>query len=406
MRIIYIHQYFKTPEEGGSLRSFYIASDLVKKGHNVELITGHNGHKYEIKIIRGIRVHYLPVVYHNHFGSVRRIWSFIRFAWLSIRTIRKLEVPDLLYITSTPLTTGLAGIYFQKKSQWPYVFEVRDLWPEAPIQMGYFRDPLSRYLVRNLEKRIYSHAEKIIGLSPGIVEHINRVSPEKKAHLIPNMSDCDFFRPGPKQPDMENDREIPFTIAYTGAVGPVNHLEYLLNAAKACQNARLPVHFLVAGDGARLKHMRKQAEAQSLTNVEFLGHLNKEKIRTILNRSDAVYICFKRIPVLETNSPNKFFDGLASGKICITNIRGWLKDIIESEKCGFYANPDDPVQFSEKIRALLNDPATVAIYKKNARNLAESRFSRKLITEKVSKVIELQDHTDQANRESVYTLTH
>ena len=91
---------------------------------------------------------------------------------------------------------------------------------------------------------------------------------------------------------------------------------------------------------------------------------------------------FKR-GLAETNSPNKFFDGLAAGKICITNIRGWVKDIIESEECGFYADPEHPVEFAEKIKALANDPVTASRYKKNARNLAETKFSRPGITKKV-----------------------
>jgi glycosyltransferase involved in cell wall biosynthesis len=220
------------------------------------------------------------------------------------------------------------------------------------------------------------------------------------------MSDCDFFESALQKPKITGDQEAKFSVAYTGAVGQVNQLEYLLDAALACQNARIPANFLVAGEGALLQQIHQKAKKMSLANIEFLGHLDKKKVRDVLRRSDAVYISFKNIPVLETNSPNKFFDGLAAGKICITNTRGWVKDIIESAECGFYADPDHPAQFAEKIMALLNDPATASSYKANARKLAKAQFSRSKITTEVIRVISPQTISNKLNRESAYSLTH
>ena len=101
MRICYIHQYFKTPEEGGAIRSYHLAKGLVNAGHHVELITSANQDTYDQRWIEGIKVHYLPVKYDQSFGFLRRIWAFWRFVVKSKTLIKKLQRADLLYITST-----------------------------------------------------------------------------------------------------------------------------------------------------------------------------------------------------------------------------------------------------------------------------------------------------------------
>lgn len=142
MRIIYIHQYFVTPEEGGAVRSYHLAKGMVDAGMDVELITTHPNSQYLQKEIEGIKVHYLPIPYDNNFGFLRRLRAFYAFVHQAKRLIKKLALPDLLYITSTPLTTGLIGLWAKRKLQLPFIFEVRDLWPEAPVQVGVIRNSL------------------------------------------------------------------------------------------------------------------------------------------------------------------------------------------------------------------------------------------------------------------------
>jgi hypothetical protein len=133
MKVIYIHQYFRTPEQGGAVRSYHLAKGLLESGIELEMITAHSGKDYDQRWIEGIKVHYLPVDYDQKFGFLRRVWSFFQFVRLSKKLLKKLSRPDLLYITSTPLTTGWIGLWAKKHLALPYIFEVRDLWPEAPI---------------------------------------------------------------------------------------------------------------------------------------------------------------------------------------------------------------------------------------------------------------------------------
>ena len=113
--ILYIHQYFKTPQEGGAIRSYYLANGLVEKGFEVEMLTTHNESIYTKAEIDGIKVHYLPVRYSNEMGFFKRIWSFFKFVRLAKKYAKNIASIDKAYITSTPLTVGLIGLWLKRK---------------------------------------------------------------------------------------------------------------------------------------------------------------------------------------------------------------------------------------------------------------------------------------------------
>lgn len=390
MRILYLHQYYKTPEEGGAIRSYYIASALAQAGHEVVMITTHNRSSYEEREIEGIQVHYLPVQYRNEFNRLERSKAFLRFLRQARTYIAQQQPFNLCYVTSTPLTVGLLGIYVKQRYKIPFIFEVRDLWPEAPIQLGYIRNPAFKAAVRKLESRIYARAKAIVALSPGIAEGVKKINSKKPVFIIPNMADCEFFRPMPKNIPFARvfGLEDAFVVSYFGSAGLVNHLEYLLYAAQACQLQNLPVKFLVAAAGSLLEDIKEQAKNTHAQNVVFVPYGSKQQVQNWLTITDAVYTSFAPYTVLETNSPNKFFDGLAAGKLSIVNTKGWLKELVETNNCGFYANPEDPEAFVSRLRNFLDNPALLAEYQHNARTLALKQFSRQLLTQKVVQIIE------------------
>ncbi len=390
MRILYVHQYFKTPAEGGSIRSYYLAKGLVDNGYSVEMITSWNQKSYHYQVVDGIKVHYLPVFYDNHLNFGQRIKAFYQFVYLACRLITKLERPDICYAMSTPLTVGLVALFAKIRLSIPYYFEIGDLWPTAPIQMGFIRNPIVKNLLYALERKIYKSADKIIALSPGIRDHVEAIVPDKDVYLIPNMSDCSFFQMECKEEGYETlfDVKDNFVINYMGAAGKANHLEYLLDAAVSCQTQRLPVRFLVVAYGSELERIKRVAEAKKISNITFLPYQSKEGLKKILNITDAVYISYASAPVLQTGSPNKFFDGLAAGKLIIINNSGWLREITELNKCGFYADPQKPETFVEKLSPFIKDSNLLFSYQKNARSVAEHYYSKDLQIQKLLKVFD------------------
>ncbi|QDH78256.1 glycosyltransferase family 4 protein [Echinicola soli] len=391
MRIIYIHQYFVTPEEGGAVRSYHLAKGMVEAGMDVEMITAHNEGRYKLKEVDGINVHYLPVPYDNCFGFYHRIWAFYKFVQHAKKLIKQLQRPDLLYITSTPLTTGLIGLWAKRSLRLPYVFEVRDLWPEAPIQVGMIRNSFLKKALYRLEKNIYDQAIKVIGLSEGICAYICDKVPNQKVSLIPNFSDVDFFSPSAKKnhgflhemgwsPDH-------LTIAYTGAVGDVNAVDELVSLAALSQIKQKPWQFAIMGKGKQLDAIKAKSYRLGLKNLRFLPFGDKEQVKKLLSHADVSFVSFDHLPVLETNSPNKFFDAIAMGNAILINHRGWILELVMAHGLGLFFDHKKPQQTLLELEKLEKNPELLRGMKLRSRELAVSRFSAPIAVEKLLKFL-------------------
>ncbi|GAB2617946.1 glycosyltransferase family 4 protein [Belliella aquatica] len=405
MRIIYIHQYFLTPEEGGAIRSYHLAKGMVEAGIAVDMITTHNKPYYDLRIIDGIHVHYLPVAYSQEWGFVKRIKSFIHFVHLARKWVAKLPRPDYLYITSTPLTTGLIGLWAKRKFALPYIFEVRDLWPDAPIQVGAIRNPILKNILYALEKRIYKHALKCIALSPGITNEIRKRT-ETPISIIPNFGDTAYFTPEKKDPQLLHKLKLKdsFTILYAGAIGQVNAVEELLDIAKLAMDRGKDYQFLVMGKGSQLPNVLRKAEKLALNNFRFFDFGNKEKVRYLLNLSDMAFISFDHLPVLKTNSPNKFFDALAAGKAILVNHKGWVCELTKKYELGIYHNPTKPEQTLDKIEKMLENASDLPKFQQNARSLALQFFTKEMAVKRVLAVLDSKKFGNEFTDE-VYILT-
>jgi glycosyltransferase involved in cell wall biosynthesis len=375
MKLVYVHQYFLTPIQGGAVRSYYLAKGLVDAGVQVDMITAHNAPAYEVKWVDGIRVHYLPVAYRNEFSVWRRSITFLRFVWASKCLLAKMKRPDLLYITSTPLTTGILGLWAKRAMGLPYVFEVRDQWPEVPIQMGVLRGKLLKGLFYRLEKLIYEESSHVVALSPSIRKSILRVSPGKEVSYVPNFADADFFKPTRgQQLAGREDGNSALTVSYVGAIGRVNGLESFLNLAKAAQQTGKSWRFVLMGEGAYLPKLRDTVAYNCLENVTFLPFGNKAAVRELLCRSDFAYISYLPLPVLESSSPNKFFDAIAMGLPVVINFKGWIYELVRRNEIGVFQG-DSPVDTIQAIGRLWHDAGAYKEICRRSRELAEAEFT-------------------------------
>ena len=224
----------------------------------------------------------------------------------------------------------------------------------------------------------------IVVLSGSIREAILQKSPCSCVELIPNMSDADFFRPGTR----DSRASLPFSsqnrlvISYIGALGAANGLDQLLHCAAECLKENLAVEVIICGDGAMLDSLKESASRQSLTNVSFRGFVNRDGVKALLDATDAVFVSYLPAPILETGCPNKYFDGLAAGKLIIVNFNGWIRNEIEKVDCGFYINPKQPREIVDQLKRFLDEPSRLVAAKTQARKLAEEKYSRKLISER------------------------
>lgn len=395
MKLLYIHQYFKTPAEPGGTRSYWISKEMIKRGHQVVMITSTNKNHPNagVEMIDGIEVHYVKNAYNNYMSIPRKLWSFVNFIRLAINESKKQKDIDLVFATSTPLTVGYIALKLKKTKGWKYVFEVRDLWPEFPIQIGAIKNKLAIKYLQKLEKNIYQQSEHVIALSPGMKDGVIAAGiPENKCTMVPNMSKPDEFFPHEPSKDIIEKFNIDmtkFNVIHFGSMGRANGLGYIIEAAKCIADRNMDdVNFIFMGDGATFPIIKKQTEDYGLKNVQFLGNHNMKVVSEVVNCCDASMTSFMNLPILYTNSPNKLFDSLSAGKPIIVNSAGWTKDLVEKSNCGFFVDPENPKDFANKLIDIKDKKETLKIWAENARKLSLEVFDKNILSAKVADVLE------------------
>lgn len=394
MKILYIHQYFNIPQGSGCTRSYWVAEQLIRRGHQVTMITAARGQKNaKSEMVDGIHVVYVKNRYSNYMSPWRKVLSFVNFVRLATQAAMKVKEVDMVYATSTPLTVGAIALILRRVRGWRYVFEVRDLWPEFPIQIGAVRNPVLIKMLRWLERRIYQKAEHIVALSPGMKEGVIKAgTPAEKVSMIPNMSKPDQFWPREKNEEVARQFAIDitkFNVIHFGSMGPANGLSYMIEAAKCLKDrGDDTVRFIFMGSGATEPVIKKQAEQYGLTNVSFIGRQPMVVVSEVVNLCDASITTFLNLPVLQTNSPNKLFDSLSAGKPTIVNSAGWTKEMVEKNDCGFFADPEKPSDLADKLLLYKDDQITLERWGKNARRLSIEVYDKDILTAQVAEVIE------------------
>jgi glycosyltransferase involved in cell wall biosynthesis len=242
-----------------------MAQRLIRAGHRISMVCGTSdliGAGEQVGDIKtenvdGIDVYRIIEPYSNAMSFPRRWICFLKFAKRALKLIKTFKNVDLVFATSTPLTTGDPGRKAAKYHQCPFVFEVRDLWPELPIAMGIVKHwPLKLYLKR-MELRAYRAASHIIGLAPGIKQGICETGyPEDQVSMIPNSSDVDLFMPSTDNTELDNDPRFgspgEFRLAFTGAHGLANGLDAVLDAIRILKQREVAgVRFCFIGSGGK-----------------------------------------------------------------------------------------------------------------------------------------------------------
>lgn len=396
MKILYIHQYFVTPSEPGGTRSYWISRELVRRGHRVTMITSTNKNHPDAfrDCIDGIDVVYVKnPSYNNYMSAPRKVWAFISFICNAYKEAKKEKDVDLVYATSTPLTIGAIALWLKARRRWKYVFEVRDLWPEFPIEIGAIKNRMIIWFLRKFEKRIYKKSEHVVALSPGMKEGVIKAgTPEEKVSMIPNMAKPDKFFP--HEPNLEIAKQFgidltKFNVIHFGSMGRANGLQYIIEAAKCLRDLNDDdVRFIFMGDGATLPELKEMTEHYQLKNVLFLGNHPMNIVVEVVNICDASMTSFLNLPILKTNSPNKLFDSLSAGKPIIVNSAGWTKDMVENDDCGFFVDPDSPKDFAHKILEIKDNKDILKRWGENARKLSIEVYDKDILAAKVANIIE------------------
>lgn len=393
MRVLYFHLYFCTPEGNSGIRSYEMARNLVEKGHKVTMVFGESprlkspleGMPYSRGtrrgIYQGIDLIEFNVAYNNKMSMFSRSWVFIKYSLSSIRLVFK-EDFDIVFATSTPITAGIPGIVMKllgrKK---PFVFEVRDLWPELPREMGVIKNKFLLWSMGVLEYLSYNKADSCVALSPGIKQGIEkRLSKKKPVYLIPNGCDLDLFKPGEHTKTIiPGCSEDDFVSLFIGAHGIANGLDAALDAAAVLKSDPKAGHIKIVliGDGKLKNHLIERVKEEGLENVLMLNPVPKKDLLDYLQAADVGLMLLANVPAFYYGtSPNKFFDYISSGLPVLNNYPGWLAEMITEQDIGTVVEPENPEDFAEALKILSNDRSRLKEMSGNARDFAEKKFDR------------------------------
>ncbi len=399
MKILYFHQYFKTPDGAGGTRSYEMGRYFAGKGHSVTMvylksddavspIAGDKLRGTRRGSVEGIDLIEFDLRYSNKLSFARRTWVFIRYSLKCIRLIFT-EKYDLVFATSTPLTAGIPGIIMKMAGRRiPFVFEVRDLWPELPRAMGVIRNRFVLWMMDKLESLSYNKADACIALSPGIEKGIRfKLRKDKLVYMIPNGCDLELFKPGTPRKDIIPGAEQENLVAvFTGAHGFANGLDSALDAASLLMATpyRDKIKIVFIGDGIMKKHLVGRKEEEQLSNCIFINPLPKKQLTEMLKAADIGLMLLANVPAFYYGtSPNKFFDYISTGLPVFNNYPGWLADMITINRCGVVVPPDDPQTFAKGLIEIFKNRESLKEMGRNARDLAVREFDRNKLAEKL-----------------------
>ncbi|MFU2511054.1 glycosyltransferase family 4 protein [Pseudoalteromonas sp. ASV78] len=381
----------------GGIRSYEFAKRLAVSGHEVVMITSDNENKFsgwKVEKLDGFEVHWVSVKYDNSYGFLKRLWAFIKFLVLASIHICTLK-SDKLFVTSTPLTVAIPALIYKLVKRKPYVFEVRDVWPEVPIALGIIKNKVLIQVAFLLEKLAYKNAEHIVALSPDMKNSVLERCGNATVTVITNAADCHLFNLSLPSNDVflrklnkikENHKKVVF---YTGAFGLVNNLRSFIKLSSFSDGE---IGFVIIGQGKEEGELKEYAKELSVLDKKlyFLPSVNKNQLSFVHSTFDMATSTVLPIDALYANSANKVFDAFAAGTPLLINHDGWIKELIERSKCGLAISNDPTVDDFYTLRGFLFSEERYNEACEASLTLGQNEYNRERLFEELLSVIEVE----------------
>lgn len=399
MKILLVNQAFVSFDEPGFTRHFEMAKYLRERGHEMVIVasdvnyqTGmriveHRGlvAEQEIEGVRVLRAFMLPSLHRNYFW---RIVSFVGFMFSAVIASLKVKDADFVMGTSPPIFQAFAAWMAAFLLRKPFLFEVRDLWPQFAIDMKVIKNPIVIFFAHAVEKFLYNRAAHILVNSPAYKPYIiGRGVPADKITFIPYGTDVSMFTPEVDGSSVRCELRLDdkFIALYAGAMGQANDIYTILRAAARLRDDP-KIRFVLFGDGKEGENLRAEANRLGLDNVTFAGAASKTKMPAVVAAADVCLAILQDIPGFRMTYPNKVFDHMAAGRATVLVIDGVIREVIEASGGGVYVPPADDERLAQVIRELADDPARVQRMGEQARNYLVKNFDRR---DKLSGTLEL-----------------
>jgi glycosyltransferase involved in cell wall biosynthesis len=395
MRILLIHQFFLEDNDGGGSRWNEMSRIWTEAGHEVTVLAGmvhymggdsdkYRGRYFHQSTNRdGIKVIRCHVSNQYNSGFLGRLWAYFSFTFSSIWGGVRLAKGtfDVIVVTSPPLFVGITAVVLSAWKRTPFVFEVRDLWPESAIDTGVLTNPLVIRFAYWFEGLVYKKAKLINVLTPAFRDALitKKNVPAEKIIFIPNAADfalseellttfdAQAFR-------VEHDLLNKFVITYVGAHGVANHLQQVLDTAELLRDTN--VLFLLIGDGMKKKELVEEAQRRTLPHVRFIDSVPKREVFRYILASDMGTSVLKKVDTFKTVYSNKTFDYFSCKKPVLMAIDGVSRALVEQADAGTFVEPENPADFAQKIHLYLHNPELIKSQGESGYHYAREHFDR------------------------------
>jgi glycosyltransferase involved in cell wall biosynthesis len=401
MNILYLSQYFP-PEVGATQnRAYEMATNLVRMGHRVTVLTEvpnhpkgviHPGYRCKLVVreqLEGVEVVRVGVLTSPRKTFATRLAFYLSFAFMaSLVGLLQRRRYQVVFATSPPLFVGAAGLLIAWVRRAPFVFEVRDVWPLSAVELGEIRSRTYARLAEKLELSLYRNAVAVPVVTQGIFDILRaRGISAQKLVFIPNGTNTELFYdrgPGARATLGLGDE---FVVMYAGIFGIAQGMETLCQAARLLKG-RPHIRFVFVGEGPVKEQVRLLCSQWELNNVLLLDEVPRERIPALLSAADACIVPLKRRPLFSGALPSKMFDAWACSKPVLLAVDGEARRVMEEAQAGLFVPPENPEALAAAIVHLAADRQLARRLGANGRQYVERHFSRRAQAEKLAHLLE------------------
>ena len=406
MKILYVSQYFP-PEMGApAARASELSRHWANMGHDVTVLTGFPNHptgvvpreyaakfrrlvvREKISAVNVVRTWLLPFPNRK---AYERILNYSSFCLSAASTGLLVSRPDVVIASSPQLLVGLSGLWLARCKRVPFVFEVRDLWPEslAAVGAGDGDSMLHRTLAK-IAGFLYRNCDRVVVVTPAFEDHLIKYwdLPRNKISVIENGVETDLFTPVLKT-DLRKrwDAEKKFVVSYIGTMGMAHGLETVITAAAKLRDTNPEILFLLVGEGAEKERIVALAKERSLNNLQFVDQQPREEIPAYIAASDACLVPLKKTDVFKTVIPTKMLEFMSCARPVILGVEGQARTILEEAGGGISIEPEDPQALADAICYLAANRDHARILGENGREYIVRKFSRRQTAEKYIRML-------------------
>ena len=398
MKLLFLSDNFPPESNAPASRTYEHCKEWVKEGVEVTVITcnpnfphgrvydGYKNKLYQTEIIDGIKIIRVWSYMTENKGAMKRILDYVSYAigafiaGLFVKT-------DLIIATSPQLFTALGGCALAKVRRKPWIFELRDLWPEGIKDTGAIKNKKILDFLVKMEFCLYRKSDFVITVTKGLKENlVSRGIEASNIDTVTNGANLELFQPVDKNKKILHSLglENKFIFGYIGTHGLAHGLEFIIESIKEIKDER--VHFLFIGTGAKKAAVVALAEKLQLDNVTFLDPVPKSEVTDYISVIDVALIPLTKTDIHASLIPSKIFESASMLKPILLGVEGEAKDIVKRHNAGLVFEPENKKEFLEGVQKISSDAILYEELQKGCSELAQA-FDRKMLASKMLKIL-------------------